>query len=134
MPFRSVNQCGALEIGGSIGDIFEYGLVTRVESGCLAERAGFEPAEPCGSPDFESGTFDHSATSPGVSFGGSYRGGILAQGRSWPEQSNATHVRPQYLRHRNRAVSVLTVLKYGDERASYGESRTIESVHKFVFP
>ena len=30
----------------------------------MAERAGFEPAVPCGTPDFESGTFDHSATSP----------------------------------------------------------------------
>lgn len=30
----------------------------------LAERAGFEPAIPCGIPDFESGAFDHSATSP----------------------------------------------------------------------
>src|ERR1700712_5354117 len=31
----------------------------------LAERVGFEPTVPCGTPDFESGTFDHSATSPG---------------------------------------------------------------------
>ena len=30
----------------------------------VEEREGFEPSEPCGSPDFESGTFDHSATSP----------------------------------------------------------------------
>ena len=27
-------------------------------------EGGFEPAVPCGTPDFESGTFDHSATSP----------------------------------------------------------------------
>ena len=33
----------------------------------MAERAGFEPAVPCGTPDFESGTFDHSATSPRMS-------------------------------------------------------------------
>ena len=32
----------------------------------LEEREGFEPSEPCGSPDFESGTFDHSATSPEI--------------------------------------------------------------------
>ena len=32
----------------------------------MAERAGFEPAVPCGTPDFESGTFDHSATSPSI--------------------------------------------------------------------
>ncbi len=25
---------------------------------------GFEPTVPCGTPDFESGTFGHSATSP----------------------------------------------------------------------
>src|SRR5574343_789893 len=31
---------------------------------CLAERVGFEPTVPCSTPDFESGTFDHSATSP----------------------------------------------------------------------
>ena len=30
----------------------------------MAERAGFEPAVPFGTPDFESGTFDHSDTSP----------------------------------------------------------------------
>ena len=27
----------------------------------LAERVGFEPTVPCSTPDFESGTFDHSA-------------------------------------------------------------------------
>ena len=30
----------------------------------LAERVGFEPTVPCSTPDFESGTIDHSATSP----------------------------------------------------------------------
>ena len=30
----------------------------------MAEREGFEPPVPRGTPDFESGTFDHSATSP----------------------------------------------------------------------
>ena len=30
----------------------------------LAEREGFEPPVPYGTPDFESGTFDHYATSP----------------------------------------------------------------------
>lgn len=28
------------------------------------ERVGFEPTEPCGSSDFKSDAFDHSATSP----------------------------------------------------------------------
>ena len=32
----------------------------------VAEKVGFEPTVPCGTPDFESGTFDHSATSPPV--------------------------------------------------------------------
>ena len=30
----------------------------------LAERVGFEPTVPCGTLDFESSTFDHSATAP----------------------------------------------------------------------
>ena len=30
----------------------------------MAERVGFEPTVPCSTPDFESGTIDHSATSP----------------------------------------------------------------------
>ena len=38
----------------------ESGSVLNV----LAERRGFEPRIPCGTPDFESGTFNHSATSP----------------------------------------------------------------------
>lgn len=31
---------------------------------CLAEGTGFEPAMPCGTPVFETGTFDHSDTLP----------------------------------------------------------------------
>ena len=34
----------------------------------MAEREGFEPPVPFGTPDFESGTFDHSATSPRLSY------------------------------------------------------------------
>ena len=30
----------------------------------LEEEVGFEPTVPCGTPDFESGTFGHSATLP----------------------------------------------------------------------
>ncbi len=41
----------------------------------MAERAGFEPAVPCGTPDFESGTFDHSATSP--------EGSTYRRGKKW---------------------------------------------------
>ena len=32
----------------------------------MEEKVGFEPTVPCGTPDFESGTFGHSATSPQV--------------------------------------------------------------------
>ncbi len=44
------------------------------------ERVGFEPTEPCGSPDFKSGAFDHSATSPGVSIYHIRSGGVLTSG------------------------------------------------------
>ena len=41
------------------------GLLSRFEVFVLAEREGFEPSVGgCPTPDFESGTFDHSATSP----------------------------------------------------------------------
>ena len=33
-------------------------------TGILAERVGFEPTVPCGTLDFESSTFGHSATAP----------------------------------------------------------------------
>ena len=76
----------------------------RSVKGNLEEREGFEPSEPRGSPDFESGTFDHSATSP-VSFGmSSPQSYILAQAiclafrRFYLEYGQATHVRPQRLR------------------------------------
>ena len=32
---------------------------------CFAEREGFEPPVPCGTPVFKTGAFDHSATRPG---------------------------------------------------------------------
>src|SRR4028119_1802991 len=37
------------------------------------ERVGFEPTEPFSSPDFKSGAFDHSATSPGAYINLSYQ-------------------------------------------------------------
>jgi hypothetical protein len=40
-----------------------YGASFTHKNG-MAEREGFEPPVPCGTPDFESGAFDHSATSP----------------------------------------------------------------------
>ena len=38
--------------------------VPGYEGSELAERVGFEPTVPFGTPDFESGTIDHSVTSP----------------------------------------------------------------------
>ena len=38
--------------------------LTFINRAQLEERVGFEPTVPYGTPDFESGTFDHSATSP----------------------------------------------------------------------
>gem|GEM_PF-5348840 len=49
---------------------------SRLDSLVLAEREGFEPSVRCRTPDFESGTLDHSATSPGV---GHSQGEILLQ-------------------------------------------------------
>jgi hypothetical protein len=40
------------------------GITTSIVNRLLAEREGFEPSVPCSTPDFESGTIDHSATSP----------------------------------------------------------------------
>ncbi len=50
----------AKEKAAHAGDDFQKSLL-------LAEREGFEPSEPCGSPLFESGQFNHSCTSPGWS-------------------------------------------------------------------
>ena len=42
-----------------------YQFQVECETGNLAERVGFEPTvRGYRTPDFESGTFDHSATSP----------------------------------------------------------------------
>lgn len=43
----------------------------------LAERVGFEPTvRGYRTPDFESGTFDHSATSPGASLAATRSGAV----------------------------------------------------------
>ena len=39
-------------------------LIRSIKPLLLEEKVGFEPTVPCGTPDFESGTFGHSATSP----------------------------------------------------------------------
>ena len=60
----------------------------------LAERVGFEPTVRHNrTPDFESGAFDHSATSPGFAW---------CEGRnsnSSGQLLKATQVGPQRLRH-----------------------------------
>lgn len=40
-----------------------------MRGGAVAEGAGFEPAEPCGSPVFKTGAIDHSTTPPGAAMG-----------------------------------------------------------------
>ena len=57
------NQCGGLS-GGPENSKNKKALVSKGLVIKLAERVGFEPTVPCSTPDFESGTFDHSATSP----------------------------------------------------------------------
>lgn len=39
-------------------------LTNKPPTAVLAEREGFEPPEPCGSPVFKTGALNHSATSP----------------------------------------------------------------------
>ncbi len=52
------------DLGGTLGGKIKKRPEGRLFNGALAERVGFEPTVPCSTPDFESGTFDHSATSP----------------------------------------------------------------------
>ena len=70
----------------------------RLFTGYLAERVGFEPTVPCGTPDFESGTFGHSATFP--------RGSIL----SARQHLHAAHVGPQHFGDDDAAVGLLIIL------------------------
>ena len=55
------NAFGQLGFGISLFHVTNEVLTKFNE---MAEREGFEPPVPYGTPDFESGTFDHSATSP----------------------------------------------------------------------
>jgi hypothetical protein len=50
-----------------MGENVGKSLFFQILRGELAERVGFEPTVPCGTPDFESGTFGHSAISPASS-------------------------------------------------------------------
>ena len=57
-------------------------------------------------PDFESGTFDHSATSPdSVSL-------IEAHILSGAQGGQAAHVGPQYLGHDDRTIGILVIFEH----------------------
>jgi hypothetical protein len=65
-PARYMSQSGAQSkkprvVRGFRRLPFAY---SQLEVNVLAERVGFEPTVPCGTLDFESSTFDHSATAP----------------------------------------------------------------------
>ena len=71
----------------------------------VAERGGFEPTVPCGTPDFESGTFGHSATSPLPS-----AHSISALHRLSCNQRPAAQVGLQGRRNSDAAVCALVIL------------------------
>ena len=85
----------------------------------MAERVGFEPTVPCGTPDFESGTFGHSATSPkrqilsaqdvAPLLDNAQAVQRLRRSRSGSKHRQATHVRLQGCRNRYAAVCELVI-------------------------
>jgi len=82
-------------------------------------------------PDFESGTFDHSATSPALNFAAGhcrkfYQPPLSAQ------FSDATHVRPQHLRHRYRTVCILIIFQHSYQRTADSQTRTVQGVHQLI--
>ena len=58
----------------------------------------------------------------------------LPQFGSRLEHFDPTHVRPQYLWHRDAAIGILVVLQNRYQRTAYRQARSIERVHKFIFP
>ena len=53
------------DVQSKLWNITEQRTPLRIPYSCLAERVGFEPTVThYATPDFESGTFDHSDTSP----------------------------------------------------------------------
>ena len=80
-------------------------------------------------PDFESGTFDHSATSPLEACDSSRRFGVLRR-----EYRHSAHIGAQHLRNRHAAIFLLIVLQYSHQRAAYGQARAVEGVNQFVLP
>ena len=72
-------------------------------------------------PDFESGTFDHSATSPTYT----NAAGHCRKFYQYPlstQLSDAAHVRTQHFRHRHRAIGILVILKHGHQRAAHSQA------------
>ena len=67
-------------------------------------------------PDFESGTFDHSATSPdSVSF-------VEADILSGPQGLQTAQIGFQHLRHRDGAIGVLVVLQNRHQRTAHSQA------------
>jgi hypothetical protein len=91
----------------------------------MAERVGFEPTVRYSrTPDFESGTFDHSATSPKT-------GALVVNGvaRNYSRFCNCasslqklgtTQVGAQRGRHTDAAICLLVVLQHRHHGAAYG--------------
>ena len=66
-------------------------------------------------PDFESGTFDHSATSPAFNIAAGHCRKFYQRAdntNSSAQFCDATHIRPQHLWHRHRAIGILIILKH----------------------
>ena len=57
-----LRSCGQWVCGICL--IYGRAMRSSPQERSMAEREGFEPPVPCGTPDFESGAIDHSATSP----------------------------------------------------------------------
>ena len=71
-------------------------------------------------PDFESGTLDHSATSP-IAATHSSKTGIVAL----RDSIHAAHVRLQGRRYNNRTVGLLIVFQYCYQGSAYRQPRAI---------
>ena len=78
-------------------------------------------------PDFESGTFDHSATSPAFVS----KPAILA-GNSRRQHRNAAHVRAQHFGYHHAAIGLLVVFQHRHQGAAHGQARTVQGVQQLV--
>jgi hypothetical protein len=76
-------------------------------------------------PDFESGTFDHSATSPAFNIAAGHCREFYQPAcftNSSAQFSDAAHVGTQHFRHRHGAVGILIILKHGHQGTTYGQA------------